>query len=83
MKVSQPHALPGQRIEIRCLEHGIAVDRKIAVSRWVASRQPLPQQVVIYNPFSLSLFKQRPAEAPSPPYDFVFIGRLVSEKGDR
>ena len=62
---------------------GRMVDRNVAISRWVASRQPLPRQVVIYNPFSLSLFKEPVLDGRSPRYDFVFIGRLVSEKGVR
>jgi glycosyltransferase involved in cell wall biosynthesis len=60
---------------------GLVVDRNVAVSAWVAKRQPLPRQQVIYNPFSLSIFKEvahgvRPAR-----HDFIFVGRLVSEKG--
>jgi glycosyltransferase involved in cell wall biosynthesis len=51
------------------------------VSRWVAMRQPLPRQVVIYNPFSLAGFTKAAAIARSPRYDFLFVGRLVSEKG--
>jgi glycosyltransferase involved in cell wall biosynthesis len=60
---------------------GLAVDRNVAVSRWVAMRQPLPRQVVIYNPFSLAGFTKAAAIARSHRYDFLFVGRLVSEKG--
>jgi glycosyltransferase involved in cell wall biosynthesis len=60
---------------------GFAVDRNVAVSRWVAERQPLPRQVVIYNPFSLAIFKEAASLARCPRYDFLFVGRLVSEKG--
>jgi glycosyltransferase involved in cell wall biosynthesis len=60
---------------------GRVVDRNVAVSAWVAHRQPLPRQVVIHNPFSLSLFKQARAVAGSARYDFLYVGRLVSEKG--
>jgi glycosyltransferase involved in cell wall biosynthesis len=60
---------------------GLMVDRNVAVSRWVANRQPLPRQVVIYNPFSLSLFTQAARVTDAPHYDFLYVGRLVSEKG--
>ncbi|HVZ73433.1 MAG TPA: glycosyltransferase family 4 protein [Polyangia bacterium] len=59
---------------------GRLVDKNVAITHWVADRQPLPRQVVIYNPFPLGRFtaaKQRPA----PTHDFVYLGRLVSEKG--
>ncbi len=58
---------------------GNIVDANIAVTNWVASRQPLSKQRVIYNPFPLDNFyiiKESPKK-----YDFVFLGRLVSEKG--
>ena len=60
---------------------GRVVDRNVAVSRWVARRQPLPRQVVIYNPFSLAPFKQARPVAASACYDFLYVGRLVGEKG--
>ncbi len=60
---------------------GRSVDRNIAVSHWVANRQPLPRQVVIYNPFPLSTFKDTTGLPRSPRFDVLFLGRLVSEKG--
>ncbi len=60
---------------------GLAVDRNVAISDWVASRQPLPRQVVIHNPFPLERFKHATAGAGAPRYDFLYVGRLVSEKG--
>jgi glycosyltransferase involved in cell wall biosynthesis len=51
----------------------------IAITEWVAARQVLPRQVVIYNPFDLSQFGVR--EQVDPSSDFLFVGRLVSEKG--
>ncbi len=57
------------------------VDKNVAVTQWVANRQPLPRQVVIYNPFTLSTFSRAAPAAESPRYDFLFVGRLVSEKG--
>ena len=60
---------------------GRAVDRNVAITHWVANRQPLPRQVVIYNPFSLSKFRNAAAADGPRPFDFLFVGRLVSEKG--
>jgi glycosyltransferase involved in cell wall biosynthesis len=54
----------------------------VAITAWVARRQPLPRQRVIANPVAL-------AAAPDPqtlpwrerPVDLLFLGRLVQEKG--
>jgi glycosyltransferase involved in cell wall biosynthesis len=55
------------------------VDMNIAITEWVARRQPLPKQIVIYNPFPTTVFSSiKPGK---PAMDFIFIGRLVSEKG--
>ena len=61
---------------------GFSIDKNVAITSWVAHRQPLPRQVVIYNPFSLARFKQA-ASASGPTHDFIFVGRLVAEKGVR
>ena len=46
----------------------------------VAKRQPLPNQIVIYNPFPLGRFKDAPPVPPGErPYDFLYVGRLVSD----
>jgi hypothetical protein len=37
---------------------GHLVDKNVAITNWVAKRQPLPNQVVIYNPFPLGRFKR-------------------------
>ncbi len=55
-------------------------DLNIAESNWVAGRQPLPNQVVAYTPFNLKRFSPDGAK-PNPAYTFIFVGRLVSEKG--
>jgi glycosyltransferase involved in cell wall biosynthesis len=60
---------------------GRMVDKNVAISEWVAMRQPLPNQVVIHNPFPLDRFKAVGLAPTSPEYDFLFVGRLVSEKG--
>lgn len=51
-----------------------------AATHWIAKRQPLPRQVVLYTPYPLDRFAQPPVN-PREAYDFVFVGRLVNEKG--
>jgi glycosyltransferase involved in cell wall biosynthesis len=58
------------------------VDLNMAGSVWVAHRQPLPNQVVTYNPYPLDRFKAVGTETAFE-YDFGFVGRLVGEKGVR
>jgi glycosyltransferase involved in cell wall biosynthesis len=60
---------------------GRLVDKNVAITAWVARRQPLPNQVVIYNPFPLARFARPPSPAIAPHHDFLYVGRLVSEKG--
>jgi glycosyltransferase involved in cell wall biosynthesis len=57
------------------------VTRNVACTDWVLNRLPdLDKKVRIYSPYPIDKF-----EEPSPgieiKYDFVFVGRLVSEKG--
>lgn len=54
----------------------------VAATHWVAHRQPLPNQLVAYTPYPLGRFSRlvRKAEVV---YDFIFVGRLVGEKGLR
>jgi glycosyltransferase involved in cell wall biosynthesis len=56
------------------------VDLNIACTQWVAQRQPLSNQVVAYTPYSLKNFASASREEPTV-YDFIYVGRLVSEKG--
>jgi glycosyltransferase involved in cell wall biosynthesis len=58
---------------------GKRVAANVAVTHWVAKRQPLPHQVVIYNPFPLEKFV--PSDKIPKIYDFIYLGRIVSEKG--
>jgi glycosyltransferase involved in cell wall biosynthesis len=61
---------------------GHLADGNVAITSWVARRQPLPRQVVIYTPFPLGRFKGAAApRAGGPRHDFLYVGRLVSEKG--
>ncbi|WP_291276165.1 glycosyltransferase family 4 protein [Flavobacterium sp.] len=57
------------------------VSKNIAITEWVSRRQVLPKQMVIYNPFPITAFKDVKKMTKSNLYDFVFLGRLVSEKG--
>src|SRR5215216_1123562 len=56
------------------------VAMNVAVSDWVAMRQPFKKQVRIYNPFPIYRFTNAPPEA-EPKFHFLYLGRLVSEKG--
>ncbi|MEC4891505.1 MAG: glycosyltransferase family 4 protein [Oscillatoria sp. PMC 1051.18] len=56
------------------------VDLNIACTNWVAQRQPLKKQIVAYTPYCLSQFEVAPKNQPKK-YDFIYVGRLVSEKG--
>jgi glycosyltransferase involved in cell wall biosynthesis len=56
------------------------VSMNVAVSDWVAMRQPFERQVRIYNPFPIYRFTS-PSRASEPKYHFFYLGRLVSEKG--
>ncbi len=60
---------------------GHHVDKNVAITNWVAKRQPLPNQIVIYNPFPLDRFKRSDSTTSADSYDFLFVGRLVGEKG--
>ncbi|MHB8208748.1 glycosyltransferase family 4 protein [Mucilaginibacter sp.] len=57
------------------------VTKNIAITTWVQNLQPLPNQVQIYNPFPLDQFLSDFEYKSEPEYDFVYLGRIVSEKG--
>jgi glycosyltransferase involved in cell wall biosynthesis len=52
----------------------------VAGSEWISKRQPLKNQVQIYAPFPVREFAEI-AGIQNKIYDFVFLGRLVPEKG--
>lgn len=56
------------------------VDLNIACSNWVAKRLQCKNQVVAYTPYSLNKFKAAKKNQ-NYEYDFIYVGRLVSEKG--
>ncbi len=55
------------------------VTRNVAITNWIQNIQPLPRQVRIYNPFPLGDFFEQ--KSTKPEYDFLYLGRIVSEKG--
>ena len=73
-------AVGGLKLLIRRLVARHLVDRHVAITQWMDKAQPLPRQVQIYNPFPLDRFRGA-APAGEAPYDFVYLGRMVSEKG--
>ncbi|MFC5455681.1 glycosyltransferase family 4 protein [Prosthecobacter fluviatilis] len=62
----------------RWVAHHVAFNA--AATHWIAKRQPLPRQIVLYTPYPLGQFLSRKISVPEA-YDFVFVGRLVNEKG--
>jgi glycosyltransferase involved in cell wall biosynthesis len=56
------------------------VAMNVAVSDWVAMRQPFENQIRIHNPFPIHRFAGDAQSARSK-YQFLYLGRLVSEKG--
>lgn len=57
------------------------VDMNVAVSDWVAMRQPFKKQIRIHNPFPIYRFSNLAGLDTEPKYQFLYLGRLVSEKG--
>jgi len=55
------------------------VSKNVAITNWMSQIQPLPRQVHIYNPFPLNQFLI--SQDVEPKYDFLYLGRIVSEKG--
>jgi glycosyltransferase involved in cell wall biosynthesis len=56
------------------------VDLNVACTDWVAQRLGLPRQVVAYTPYPLEHFRSA-ATLGSVEFEFIYVGRLVSEKG--
>ena len=51
----------------------------MAITNWMDEIQPLPRQIKIYNPFCLDQFST--CGLVECEYDFLYVGRIVSEKG--
>ncbi|MGJ7507588.1 glycosyltransferase family 4 protein [Variovorax sp. GT1P44] len=69
----------GFKLAVRRFVAKRLVTRNVAITRWMQEANPLPRQVQIYNPFPTGLF--RPSTGKAPEFDFLYLGRLVSEKG--
>lgn len=69
----------GFKLFIRRFVAKYLVTKNIAITKWMSKIQPLPRQIQIYNPFPLDQFQSVDNQLTE--YDFVYLGRLVSEKG--
>jgi len=56
------------------------VTYNVAATKWIAFRQPLNNQVQLYTPYPIKKFSKI-AGILHKKYDFIFLGRLVQEKG--
>jgi glycosyltransferase involved in cell wall biosynthesis len=70
----------GVKLFIRRFAAKYLVDMNVAITEWVAQRQPFLHQIQIYNPSPIHRFRI-PSKQIIQAYDFVYLGRLVSEKG--
>jgi glycosyltransferase involved in cell wall biosynthesis len=68
------------KLYVRRFVSKYVVAMNVAVSDWVAMRQPFKRQVRIHNPFPLHRFAKA-ERSTEPDYHFLYVGRLVSEKG--
>lgn len=68
------------KLYVRRFVSKYVVAMNVAVSDWVAMRQPFKRQVRIHNPFPLHRFAKA-QQSTKPDYHFLYVGRLVSEKG--
>lgn len=70
----------GLKLAIRRLVAKHIVTQNIAITDWMYNKQPLPRQIRIYNPFPINQFMDV-GENNKFEYDFLYLGRIVSEKG--
>ena len=73
-------AIGGLKLVLRRIVARRFVSRHVAITQWMDKAQPLPRQVQIYNPFPIDRFRGA-APVAQASYDFVYLGRMVSEKG--
>jgi len=73
-------AIGGLKLALRRIVAKRFVSQHVAITQWMDKAQPLPRQVQIYNPFPIDRFRGA-APVAEAPYDFVYLGRMVSEKG--
>ncbi len=74
-----PGIIGGIKLFVRRSIAKYFVTKNIAITKWMNATQPLPRQVHIYNPFPLDKFLTQKNNAFE--YDFLFLGRVVTEKG--
>jgi len=72
-------ARDGLKLALRRFVAKRLVTRNVAITRWMEEANPLPRQVQIYNPFPTRMFRLPTDQAPE--FDFLFLGRLITEKG--
>lgn len=70
----------GLKLLVRRFVATRCVTRNIAITQWMDKALPLPHQVQIYNPFPTERFAAI-GDASGAEFDFMFLGRLVPEKG--
>lgn len=73
-------AKEGLKLLVRRIVARHFVHRHVAITKWMDRAQPLPRQAQIYNPFPIDRFRSA-APVSQAPFDFVYLGRMVSEKG--
>jgi len=74
-------ALAAFKLFVRRLVCKHFVKMNVAVSDWLAMRQPFKKQIRIHNPFPIYRFGDQAPPTSRPAYQFLYLGRLVSEKG--
>lgn len=73
-------SIGGLKLLVRRIVAQWFVTRHVAITQWMDKAQPLPRQIQIYNPFPIDRFRGA-APVAQAVYDFVYLGRMVSEKG--
>jgi glycosyltransferase involved in cell wall biosynthesis len=69
----------GTKLLLRRIFAKYIVTQNVAITKWMLEMQRLPRQIHIYNPFPVDQFANTYADDPQ--YDFLYLGRIVSEKG--
>jgi glycosyltransferase involved in cell wall biosynthesis len=72
-------AISAFKLFVRRFVSKYIVEMNVAVSDWVAMRQPFKRQIRIHNPFPIYRFAENAGS--SDEFQFMYLGRLVSEKG--
>ena len=70
----------GIKLYLRNFFANYLVTENIAITNWMHVALKFKKQRIIFNPFPLKRFES-PTEIVPPTYDFLYVGRMVSEKG--